>query len=64
MALRVLMTRGLSNVRDAIELIHQAMAPGEFHLGATYFTEHTPLRHVGWPRAVFPGGESAYGRGD
>jgi biotin carboxylase len=46
MALRVLMTRGLSNVRDAIELIHQAMAPGEFHLGATYFTEYTPLRGV------------------
>ena len=46
MTLRVLLTRGLSNVRDAIELIHQAMAPGEFHLGATYFTEDTPLRGV------------------
>ena len=43
---RVLLTRGLSNVRDAIELIHRAMAPEEFHLGATYFTEHTPLRRV------------------
>lgn len=41
--LRVLLTRGLSNVRDAIELIHQTMTPDEFHLGATYFTEHTPL---------------------
>ena len=46
MTLRVLLTRGLSNVRDAIELIHQAMAPGEFHLGATYFTEDTPLRGI------------------
>ncbi|MDS4040570.1 MAG: ATP-grasp domain-containing protein [Candidatus Competibacter sp.] len=45
-ASRVLLTRGLSNVRDAIELIHRAMAPGEFHLGASYFTEHTPLRRV------------------
>ncbi len=44
--MRVLLTRGLSNVRDAIELIHQAMTLGEFHLGATYFTEHTPLRQV------------------
>lgn len=44
MTTRVLITRGLSNVRDAIELIHRAMAPGEFHLGATYVTEHTPLR--------------------
>ena len=43
---RVLLTRGLSNVRDAIELIQQTMLPGEFHLGATYFTEHTPLRQV------------------
>jgi biotin carboxylase len=46
MSTRVLFTRGLSNVRDAIELIHRAMAPGEFHLGATYVTEHTPLRRV------------------
>lgn len=46
MTIRVLLTRGLSNVRDAIELIHQTMAPGEFHLGATYFTEDTPLRGV------------------
>ena len=46
MTLRVLLTRGLSNVRVAIDLIHQAMAPGEFHLGATYFTEHTPLRRA------------------
>lgn len=46
MTLRVLLTRGLSNVRDAIALIHQAMRPGEFHLGATYFTENTPLRGV------------------
>ncbi|HRF42872.1 MAG TPA: ATP-grasp domain-containing protein [Candidatus Competibacteraceae bacterium] len=46
MTQRVLLTRGLSNVRDAIDLIHQAMLPGEFHLGATYFTEHTPLRQA------------------
>lgn len=44
MTTRVLTTRGLSNVRDAIELIHRAMAPGEFHIGASYVTEHTPLR--------------------
>jgi hypothetical protein len=35
MTIRVLLTRGLSNVRDAIDLIHRAMVPGEFHLGAT-----------------------------
>ena len=46
MTTRVLLTRGLSNVRDAIALIHRAMTPGEFHLGATYATEHTPLRLV------------------
>ena len=46
MTMRVLFPRGLSNVRDAIELIHRAMAPGEFHLGATHATEYTPLRLV------------------
>ncbi len=46
MTTRVLLTRGLSNVRDAIALIHRAMTPGEFYLGATYATEHTPLRLV------------------
>ncbi|MCP5159456.1 MAG: ATP-grasp domain-containing protein [Gammaproteobacteria bacterium] len=46
MTWRVLLTRGLSNVRDAVALIHQAMTPGEFHLGVTYCTEHTPLRQV------------------
>lgn len=46
MTTRILLTRGLSNVRDAIELIHRAMTPGEFHLGVTYATEHTPLRLV------------------
>lgn len=44
MTTRVLANRGLSNVRDAIELIHRAMIPAEFHLGASYLTEHTPLR--------------------
>lgn len=44
MTQRVLATRGLSNVRAAIDLIHQAMSPGEFHLGASYATAHTPLR--------------------
>ena len=48
------MTRGLSNVRDAIALIHQAMTPGEFHLGATYATEHTPLRRIADFFAVEP----------
>jgi glutathione synthase/RimK-type ligase-like ATP-grasp enzyme len=43
---RILLTRGLSNVRDAIALIHQSMTPGEFHLGASYVTEHTPLRRA------------------
>jgi biotin carboxylase len=57
MTARVLLTRGLSNVRDAIALIHQAMAPGEFHLGATYATEHTPLRLVADSFAVEPAGE-------
>ena len=46
MTTRILLTRGLSNVRDAITLIHQAMTPGEFHLGATYPTPLTPLRGV------------------
>lgn len=46
MTLRVLLTRGLSNVRDAIALIHQAMASGEFYLGAAYPTELTPLRRA------------------
>ncbi|MBL8258587.1 MAG: ATP-grasp domain-containing protein [Candidatus Competibacteraceae bacterium] len=44
MTVRALMTRGLSTVRAAIDLIHQAMGPEEFHLGASYSTEHTPLR--------------------
>lgn len=44
MTTRVLVNRGLSNVRDAIELIRRAMIPAEFHLGASYLTEHTPLR--------------------
>ena len=46
MTVRVLATRGLSNVRDAIDLIHQAMVPAEFHLGASYATQYTPLRLV------------------
>lgn len=46
MTTRVLFTCGLSNVRDAIELIHRTMMPGEFHLGATYATEYTPLRRA------------------
>lgn len=41
---RALLTRGLSTVRAAVDLIHQAMRPGEFYLGASYSTEHTPLR--------------------
>ena len=44
MATRVLATRGLSNVRDAFDLVREAMVPGEFHLGASHATEHTPLR--------------------
>lgn len=51
---RILFTRGLSNVRDAIDLIHRAMAPGEFHLSATYPTEHTPLRLVADAFALEP----------
>ena len=43
---RVLLTRGLSTVRTAIDLIHQAMQPAEFHLAASYSTLHTPLRLV------------------
>ncbi|MBK8754292.1 ATP-grasp domain-containing protein [Candidatus Contendibacter odensensis] len=46
MTTRLLLTRGLSNVRDAIDLIHGVMAPDEFHLGAAYATEYTPLRRV------------------
>lgn len=55
---RVLLTRGLSNVRDAIDLIHRAMAPGEFHLGATYATAHTPLRRVADSFDLEPAGEA------
>lgn len=43
---RVLITRGLATVRAAIALVHEAMVPGEFHLGASYATEQTPLRRV------------------
>lgn len=46
MTTRILLTRGLSNVRDAISLIHAAMIPGEFYLGAIYPTPLTPLRGV------------------
>lgn len=46
MTTRVLATRGLSNVRDAFDLIRQAMAPQEFHLAASYVTEYTPLRVI------------------
>jgi len=52
MTTRILLTRGLSNVRDAISLIHQAMIPGEFYLGAIYPTPLTPLRGVA--DAFFP----------
>lgn len=41
---RILLTRGFATVRAAIDLIHEAMQPGEFHLGASYSTEQTPLR--------------------
>ena len=44
MTTRMLATRGLSNVRDAFDLVREAMVPGEFHLGASHATEHTPLR--------------------
>lgn len=44
MTVRVLLTRGFSTVRAAIDLVHQAMAPGEFYLGASYATDQTPLR--------------------
>lgn len=51
---RFLLTRGLSNVRDAIDLIHGAMAPDEFHLGAAYATEYTPLRRMADSFALEP----------
>lgn len=44
MSIRVLLTRGFSTVRAALDLVHQAMQPGEFHLAASYSTPHTPLR--------------------
>lgn len=44
MTVRALLTRGLATVRAAIDLVHEAMEPGEFHLGASYSTEQTPLR--------------------
>lgn len=43
---RVLITRGLATVQAAIALIHQAMRPDEFHIGASYATEQTPLRRT------------------
>ncbi|HRD49037.1 MAG TPA: ATP-grasp domain-containing protein [Candidatus Contendobacter sp.] len=54
MTTRFLLTRGLSNVRDAIDLIHGTMAPDEFHLGATYAAEYTPLRRVADSFALEP----------
>ena len=44
MTVRALVTRGLATVRAAIDLVHEAMEPDEFHLGASYSTEQTPLR--------------------
>lgn len=46
MTVRVLITRGLATVRAAIALIHEAMTPDEFHIGASYATEQTPLRRT------------------
>lgn len=64
MTTRVLLTRGLSNVRDAIALIHQAMSPGEFELGAAYFSELTPLRRTADRFFLEPAADTADGYAD
>lgn len=43
---RVLLTRGLSSVRDAVAWLRQDAAPGELTLLASYITSVTPLQHV------------------
>ena len=53
---RVLLTRGLSNVRDALDWLQREASPGEFALFASYATPHTPIRSVADALLVEPAG--------